>query len=339
MLLTPVVEAADADDLETLATLRTEQGWQRSDLLLSAVHSWQGGRIFIIRAGSVDTEAENPRAVIASTSAVVAGAVGVIGTVMVRADFRRRGLARLLMTTCLRWIREQGAGMAFLDATADGRPLYFDLGFVGVAMSHWGHAHVSTLADAARRRRDPRISTSLYPRDELRLVADLDSAAFGGDRLNLIAHLLSSDASWLYIAARGGAPAGFAVVRQLDAPYVGIRIGPWVATDDDVATELVRVVTADDATWRGRLPDVDPNHLQVFASIPGTNKRATHLFEALGGTLEEDDLIMRLDWTAASDAADDSVDGILGGVDGQSHLSPAIEHPEWLYSWIAPMVF
>lgn len=338
MLRMPDVEGAEAEDLDALAALRTDQGWQRSDLLLGAIQRWDHGRIFIVRAGSVDPTAHHPRAVIASTSAIVAGPVGVVGTVIVRADYRRRGLGRLVMMACLRWMRAHGARTVYLDATDDGRPLYFDLGFVGVEQSYWGHAPVEAIHREAAQRRDRGVLSRVRPAGELARVTDLDRAAFGGDRLGLIAQLLATEATWLYLATDSAEqPMGYAVVRCLDAPYVGIRLGPWVATGDVAAISLLDAITAESAPWRARVNRGNEEQRQLFASIPGTNKHATHLFEELGGALEEDDLIMRLDL---------SENAVTASGEATRHSAPAGEHeihdaerPDWLYGWIAPMVF
>lgn len=45
-------------------------------------------------------------------------------------DYRRRGIARRMMQTILRWLEEQGIHRVTLHATVQGRPLYDQLGFV-----------------------------------------------------------------------------------------------------------------------------------------------------------------------------------------------------------------
>lgn len=132
---------------------------------------------------------------------------------------------------------------------------------------------------------------------------------------------------------------GYAVVRRLDAPYTGIRLGPWVAIDDEAAVALLRAITADSAPWGAGMSHAIDEQPQLFASIPGTNKRAMRLFESCGGMLEEDDLIMRLDLTASESARDADVDSARGTPLPDSHAAHDTEHPNWLYGWIAPMVF
>jgi GNAT superfamily N-acetyltransferase len=52
-----------------------------------------------------------------------------IQNVYVVPQFRRRGIARELMRTLIDWCRAQGFQSVSLHASADGRPLYEQLGF------------------------------------------------------------------------------------------------------------------------------------------------------------------------------------------------------------------
>lgn len=45
-------------------------------------------------------------------------------------DYRRQGVARLVMDAIHRWCRAQGVTSVALNASADGRPLYESLGYV-----------------------------------------------------------------------------------------------------------------------------------------------------------------------------------------------------------------
>jgi GNAT superfamily N-acetyltransferase len=54
----------------------------------------------------------------------------VILNVYTEIEFRRRGIARLVMQTILAWIRAYGLGSVNLHASEEGRALYEKLGFV-----------------------------------------------------------------------------------------------------------------------------------------------------------------------------------------------------------------
>ena len=60
----------------------------------------------------------------------LSGRVGYIMSLVTVPDYRRRGIARHIMQTMLRWLKEQGIQCVALHATEMGRPLYRDLGFL-----------------------------------------------------------------------------------------------------------------------------------------------------------------------------------------------------------------
>lgn len=328
MVVTPRVDIASSADLEALARQRTAQGWLRTETLLRAILTWDRGRIFLIREGELDPAAPDPRAPIATTSAIAAWPVGVIGNVITREDYRRRGLGRIVMEGALAWLRETGVRSVWLDATEDGRPLYRKLGFTGTECSWFGYAPLATIDHAALAQIAGARRAALAEKRALPCVAALDAAAFGGERMGFLALLLAMPNHWLYIAEDAtGAPAGYALVRLLDAPYVGMRVGPWVARDRETAAAILLAALAEDAPWRRAMGagELEP---QVFISLPGTSHDALSLFAAAAGTLVEDDLIMRLDFAAHEREADEA-----------TPPPPIGEHPEWLYAWVAPMVF
>ena len=58
------------------------------------------------------------------------GLVGYVFNVSTDPSYRRRGYSRACMEALLEWFRSHGVGTADLRASADGEPLYADLGFV-----------------------------------------------------------------------------------------------------------------------------------------------------------------------------------------------------------------
>ena len=57
------------------------------------------------------------------------GRVAYVQWVATEREWRRKGLARMVMIEIARWAREQGAGMVDLHASADGAALYSELGY------------------------------------------------------------------------------------------------------------------------------------------------------------------------------------------------------------------
>lgn len=326
MLETPRIETATLADVPALAALRAEHGWWPSETLLAALADWDGGRIFIVRAAGAE-------AVVAATSAVAAGPTGVIGNVLVRPDFQRRGLARLMMRAALDWQRGRGVRSVVLDATVEGRPLYRQLGFAPMGAHSWyTWGAVADLdrgllrARAGGRRAAPR------PVSELARAAALDEAAFGGDRLGLLARVLTAPDHRLYLAEEAGAVSGYLIARTYAPPRAGVHLGPLVARTPAAGAALLAALLdsllADDAPQRAAAGEGPA--FAFRASLPGTSPEALALFGAAGARVEEDDLLMQLDFH-------DSDADI--GAPADSPLRPVAAHPDWLYAWLASMVF
>jgi predicted GNAT family N-acyltransferase len=291
--------------------------------------AWEHGRLFVVRERRLahDEEATDGQTPIAAVSVIAARPVGVIGNVVVRADYRRRGLAKFLMRATLDWLREQGVRSVLLDATEDGRPLYAGMGFIPGELSYYAHAPIVALnADRLRQ-----LATGLQAHpampEELARVGELDRQAFGGDRLGLLALILRAPNTWLYTAEdAAGQPSGYVLVRRMESPYVGIRLGPFVATSSAVAAALLEAVFAEDGSWRAGLQHnhghSDEPHLYI--SISGTSTESLRFFEEIGAKIEIDDLVMELRFA-----------------EGETHSASddTTAHPEWLYGWLAPMVF
>ena len=313
------IDVATPGDIAALADLRVEQGWQRSELLLGAIIAWEHGRIFIVREAALAPETKST-VPIAAVSVIAVRPVGVIGNVVVRADYRRRGLARLLMRTTLDWLHERAVRSVLLDATEDGRPLYAGLGFVAGELSYYAHAPVAALDASRADHLDAELHARLAHAHELKRVAALDRQAFGGDRIGLLEIILRAPHTWLYIGEDAdGQPNGYVLVRRLESPYTGIRLGPFVATDSAVAAALLDAVVAGDAPWRDRLPHGDEPHMYI--SISGASVESLRFFAEARAKIEIDDLVMELRFDDDGTPADEAA------------------HPEWLYGWMAPMVF
>jgi GNAT superfamily N-acetyltransferase len=323
------VERATSGDLAELAALRVEQGWHASETLLRAIHTWEHGCHFILRAAALGHDAAlDPTTIIAATSAIVAGPAAVIGNVITRPELRSRGLGRAVMSATLAWLRENDAHSVLLDATSAGQPLYHKFGFVARERSWIAYAARTSLDLTALQVRAGAIHARRRPLADLPVIARLDCTAFGGDRLGLVRLVACASDCWFYTAGEAGEPDGYLLVRALEPQRMGVRIGPWVAKTAEVGAALLAAALRPDAPWLVRNA-ADSEQLVSF-STSAASAEALSFFRAIGGTLELDDVVMRLD-------LDSDTSGEPGLVNAIPR--PIAEHPEWLYSWLAAMVF
>ncbi len=332
----PFIAPATPDDLPAIVAMRAAEGWAIHDWLLDLVCRWEGGRLFVVRLDQAPAAApteRTPTRLIAATSAVAYGKLGFVGNVIVHSAHRRQGLGKQLMQAAIDWLADQGVRAVELDATPEGRPLYTQLGFVGIEPSWVLWAPLDRVDRDRVRALAGATGISPLGADGLSAVAALDRQAFGGDRLGLLEGMLRLPDTRAYVArAPGAEPEGYLVVRPLEPPRAGLHLGPWVAQPPAIAAALLAAA----------LPAAEPSptlrgntrpHLQAF--IPGASRAARALYAALGLPLIEDDLHMRLDLPLPSMAQP---------AEGRSNApTPATvpsdaTRPDWIYAMLAPMV-
>ncbi|MGF1630831.1 MAG: GNAT family N-acetyltransferase [Kiloniellaceae bacterium] len=146
------------------------------------------------------------------------GRVALLNMIIVNARMRGRGLGRRLMTAVMALAGDRDMRLV---ATAEGIPLYENLGFVttGRILQHQGIAIAGT----------PELPVRLDGVADIDRLADMDCAASGLERAPLLRR----------IAERGEvllAENGFALMRDFGRGRV---IGPVVAQDDATARALI----------------------------------------------------------------------------------------------------
>ena len=168
------------------------------------------------------------------------GATGWIGALGVAPESRRHGLGRALTEAAVARLRERGASTVLLFATDMGRPLYERLGFVAEGAATAWRGTAGAVAGSLPVRR--------LCEDDRDAVAELDRAATGEDRSNLLdaLHPLSGVA-----VDRGDALAGWAA----KAPYgAGIAI---CAADPEAGAALMAAAAAGAAPATLVVPDAN----------------------------------------------------------------------------------
>jgi GNAT superfamily N-acetyltransferase len=125
-LATVMFEAVGADashdDWRVNGRLRLEAGFDAGTVAAFVVdHPTIGGRAVAGAAVTIDQHLP--------TTANPDGRLAYVQWVATDAEFRRRGLARVVMESTIAWVRERGVHRVDLHASADGLPLYRALGF------------------------------------------------------------------------------------------------------------------------------------------------------------------------------------------------------------------
>jgi ribosomal protein S18 acetylase RimI-like enzyme len=181
-----------------------------------------------------------------------------IGNLIVAPEHRRQGIGERLMRLAMEHLAGRGVQTIRLEADPPGVPLYRRLGFTDeyeslrFARPAWQRAGHN---DAER-----------LTHTDLPEVAAFDAGHFGDERPRLL-ELLFGQAKAAYGVRAHSEMRGYVLVLPARQ---GVRVGPWVADDEQAARTLLEAVLADTAD--------EP----VAVGVPGVNKSAAALLESSG---------------------------------------------------------
>ncbi|WP_129308056.1 GNAT family N-acetyltransferase [Streptomyces sp. L2] len=232
-------------DLSACADLSEDRGWPREErkwgFLLTAGQGYgiddpQGGLV----AACVITEYGSPGH----------PELGAVGMVLVAERHARQGVGRRLLRHV---VSGMGATPLTLHATANGRPLYEELGF-----------KVTGRAEMVRGRFVPgraesRVATRAANAEDLPAILRLDEEVFGTDRTPLITRL-PAFADQLRVAEEDGRLIGYTAAWPNMDTHV---VGPLIARDTETARALIAALAAH--TDRPLRTDIDVRHEELLA--------------------------------------------------------------------------
>ncbi len=154
-----------------------------------------------------------------------------ISMVIVCSDYRRRGLATQLMMRCLEYADERGL-TAFLDASADGKPVYERLGFAERGMLTRYAIPSAESSDGDHQKK--------IPHPVRQQIATMDSDALGGDRSRAMKQILNLAPGLCdYSLGSDGNVSGFVTCRR---GRTSVQIGPVVARGFEESVAMIETV-------------------------------------------------------------------------------------------------
>jgi GNAT superfamily N-acetyltransferase len=268
-------------DIPAAHALSTAEGWNQTPA------DW--ARLIRLEPAGCFAAHEDNRLVGTVTTTTYGRTLAWIGMMIVRPDFRGRGIGAALMRMALRHAHDQDIGCVKLDATPAGRPLYESLGFtLESELERWqGRAEPAAGAVSAA---GGEANSARSGADAMQSLLALDRAAYGADRSGLLT-ALAADASGgpLVLMAAGGRAEGCALMRPgRSATY----IGPVLATSAAVAERLLDAMLARSAGAEVCV-DWNPGGLLAAGALParGFEKRRglarMRLGPPIGGTAPE----------------------------------------------------
>ncbi|MFI1014511.1 GNAT family N-acetyltransferase [Streptomyces sp. NPDC020965] len=257
------------DDLVSCVDLSENRGWPREEhkwgLLLTAGQGY----------GIDDPSGQGLLAVSVVTS--YGPDLSAIGMVLVSERYARQGIGRRMMEQIL---EDAGKTPLTLYATANGRPLYEQLGFVSVGSSEMVRGHLRPSARAAAEVVRTRRATA----EDLSAIIRLDTEVFGLDRTHMLARL-PAFADQIRVAEENGTLTGYAAAWPNEDTHV---IGPLIAQDTGTAKALIASLAP--GTDRPFRTDIAVHHEELLGWLKehgletvASNTMMTYSIDALPG--------------------------------------------------------
>jgi GNAT superfamily N-acetyltransferase len=189
-------------------------------------------------------------------------ALGWIGMMLVHPDYRRRGVASVLLDRCIRHLRALEVESIKLDATEQGRPVYLKSGFRDEQPIH----RMIQTHRGIQKQPSPEVRAPFH---DWARVASMDDEAFGADRVALL-RLLGNDGE---SAATGDGRriSGYGLARR---GFHAAMVGPVIAVDGATAGVVLESLLS-------RLPVGS-----VYADVLPRNGEAEKLFRSMGFAVE-----------------------------------------------------
>ena len=176
-----------------------------------------------------------------------------IGMMLVHPDYRRRGLAKLLLSHSIEHLEGEGIACVRLDATPDGRLVYEKMGFVAeFELSRWRLDEPPVAPQGMRQ-------FSSQPNRSHREYLELDRRAFGCDRALLLDAL--ADDSIVY-----SVDGGFGMVRS---GHLANYLGPLTASNPEAARDIACRLLSDTSA-------------PIFWDIPDSQAKTVEFARSLG---------------------------------------------------------
>jgi ribosomal protein S18 acetylase RimI-like enzyme len=187
-----------------------------------------------------------------------------IGYVIVKAKYRNRGIATLLMKKALDYLRSKHVQTVKLEAVPEIADLYRKLGFTDEYDSLRLVGTSRTYDSAKGENVKPMIA------DEIAEVAMFDEKYFGADRSKVLTKLFQDYPELCFVSHGASGVEGYVMCRRAEFGY---KLGPWVCKPENPEAAKRLLLEC--------LSAIEPES-KIFIGAPAPNKTAIEILQKLG---------------------------------------------------------
>jgi ribosomal protein S18 acetylase RimI-like enzyme len=192
------------------------------------------------------------------------GNLGWIGLLIVKAEYRKKGIATLLTQKAIDYLVHCGVETVKLEAVPEIADLYRKLGFLdeidSLRFMGKSRATISLQSDSATPIEKERI-------DE---IAEFDAACFGANRTRVLTSLCQENPNLCFASYNGSEITGYIMCRKAEKGY---NVGPFVCDPEE--SQTARDLLAKCMQKLG-------SKTSIYLGVPAVNKSTIEILQEFG---------------------------------------------------------
>jgi ribosomal protein S18 acetylase RimI-like enzyme len=192
------------------------------------------------------------------------GRLGWIGLLIVRAEYRKKGIGTLLMKEVMNHLLSGGVETVKLEAVSAIATIYRKLGFVDEYDS-LRFLGVGRKIDSAAN-----LNVKLLKKETVKKIAEFDAEYFGANRIKVLSSLCNDNPKLCFVSYAGSKLVGYIMCRRAEKGY---RIGPWVCSPENptVVKELLM-----------KCVEAMGENVKLYVGVLAVNKKAVEILLDFG---------------------------------------------------------
>jgi GNAT superfamily N-acetyltransferase len=192
------------------------------------------------------------------------GKLGWVGLLIVRAEWRRKGIGTALMKEAINHLLTNEVETIRLEAVSAIATVYRKLGFAD--------EYDSLRFSGVYRKIDSAASSNvkLLKKETIKEIAEFDAEYFGANRFKVLSSLYHDHPKLCFISYSGPKLVGYIMCRKAEKGY---RVGPWVCNPENsqAARELLT-----------KCMETAEEDAKLYVGVPAVNKKAVEILQDFG---------------------------------------------------------
>jgi len=195
---------------------------------------------------------------------VTYGTLGWVGLLIVRAEYRRKGIGTALTKEAINHLLTSGVETVRLEAVSEIATIYRKLRFVDEYDS------LRFLGVGRKIGSATNSNVKLLKKETMKEIAEFDTEYFGANRIKVLSSLYRDHPKLCFVSYSESKLVGYIMCRKAEKGY---RVGPWVCNPEnaqaakELLTKCMKTIEED---------------AKLYVGVPAVNKKAAEILQDFG---------------------------------------------------------